>query len=86
MKPVLLALPGNECQADALAREFGTEVGASAFFARLLADLSEIYPIPSVVVHAAPVVAPWIQRGVRRPCWLGLTPRAQSGFAPSPGL
>lgn len=172
MRPVLLALPGNEPQAAALARELGADLGTvmvhrfpdeetyvrlqtpvggrdvilvctldrpdgkllpllflaetarelgafriglvapylaymrqdrrfhdgeavtSASFARVLsraldwlvtvdphlhrrAALSELYTIPSTVVHAAPDVARWIRHRVRRPLLVG--PDVESG-------
>jgi ribose-phosphate pyrophosphokinase len=172
MRPLLLALPGNECHANALARELGAEIGAvllhrfpdeetylrvetelagrdvalictldrpdakllplvfladaarelgatrvglvapylaymrqdrrfhdgeavtSASLARLLsravdwlvtvdphlhrhATLGELYTIPTVPVHAAPEVARWIRRNVRRPLLVG--PDVESG-------
>lgn len=36
-----------------------------------ITDLSEVYPVPARVVHAAPVVAGWIAKEVRKPLLIG---------------
>ncbi len=36
-----------------------------------ITDLSEVYPVPARVVHAAPVVAAWIAKEVQRPLLIG---------------
>lgn len=36
-----------------------------------ITDLSEVYPVPARVVHAAPVVAAWIAKEVKKPLLIG---------------